>query len=31
MERAWTFTRPHVKQIPMGIHCMAQGTQTGAL
>ena len=32
MERVtWTVTLPYVKQIAMGICCMAQETQTGAL
>ena len=32
MERVtWKLTLPYVKQIPTGICCMAQETQTGAL
>ena len=32
MERVtWKLTLPYVKQIPMGICCMTQGTQTGSL
>ena len=32
MERVtWKLTLPYVKQIPMGIRCMVQGTQIGAL
>ena len=32
MERVtWKLTLPYVKQIPTGIYCMSQETQTGAL
>ena len=30
-ELTWKLTRAYVKQIAMGICCMTQGTQTGAL